>query len=342
MLKAKPTALIRSQPEDFEVIEIPKVLPSGSGEHLLVRVRKRGANTPWVATQLARWADVSERSVSWAGLKDRHAVTEQWFSIHCLKAEPDPANFAAEGCELLEVHRHGRKLRRGALEGNRFRIVLREMDGQAVTVGAAVPALAEGIPNRFGPQRFGRGGRNLVLAQRWLAGGPPPRQRSQKGFLISAARSAIFNAILERRVDTGVWNQPVPGDVMMLEGTGSRFSIDEVDSAIRERCISGDVHPSAPMWGRGGSATSGEALAIEQSAMEPHLAIAQGLERIAEMERRPLRVIPRELNAEVLGPDTLVVSFELPAGAYATTLLECLVDWRVPDTFSGETDAGED
>ncbi len=341
-MKTKPTALIRAKPEDFEVIEIPKVSPSGSGEHLLVRLRKRGANTPWAATQLARWAGVPERSVSWAGLKDRHAVTEQWFSIHCLNADPDPATFEAEGCTLLEVHRHGRKLRRGALAGNRFRIVLRELDGQADVVAKQVPALATGFPNRFGPQRFGRGGRNLVLAQRWLSGGPPPRQRSQKGFLISAARSAIFNAILDRRVDLGVWDKPVAGDVMMLEGTGSRFSIDTVDDGILERCASGDVHPSAPMWGRGGTASSSEALVIEQSAMEAYLAMSQGLERIAEMERRPLRVIPRELGAEVLDPNTLAVGFELPAGAYATTLLGCLVEWRVPDSLSGETDAGED
>lgn len=339
----RPGALIRNTPDDFQVVEIPKVVPDGHGEHLLVRVRKRDANTPWVATQLARWAGVPARAVSWAGLKDRRAVTEQWYSVHCMDAQPDPGAFAVAGVELLEVHRHSRMLRRGALLGNRFRIVLRELTEHAAGLAQVVPALARGVPNRFGPQRFGRGGRNLLRAERWFAGGSAPRDRMQRGMLISAARAALFNAVLERRIASDTWATPVDGDIMVLDRRGSRFVADFADPTLLPRCAAGELHPTGPLWGKGGSDATGAAAAVEEAAVAEHAALAAGLERAADAERRPFRVVPRALRAEVADDRTLVLAFELPPGAYATTLLDQLVQWRVPsDDLEGDLDVGED
>ncbi len=341
-MRERPGALIRESADDFKVTELPKVTPDGHGEHLLVRVRKRDANTQWVATQLARWAGVPARAVSFAGMKDRRAVTEQWFSIHCLATDPDPATLDAAGTTILEVHRHSRKLRRGALAGNAFSIVLRELTEDASLLAARARALADGVPNRFGPQRFGRGGRNLVRAQRWFDGGAPPRDRTQRSMMISAARSALFNEILEARVEDGNWATPLDGDIMMFDRRGSRFPADFDDETLLTRCATGEIHPSGPLWGEGGSEATDAAAQIEQSVIARHAKLAAGLERFATADRRPLRAIPIGVQTTVVDDATLRLEFELPPGAYATSVLDELVDWRVPDDTEGEPDAGED
>jgi tRNA pseudouridine13 synthase len=328
-MNKRPRAVIRSTPEDFRVVEIPKVMPSGEGEHLLVEVRKRGANTAWVAGQLARWAGVPPRAVSWAGLKDRNAVTEQWFSVHCPGRDPDTGMLAIDGVELLSVQRHSRKLRRGTLTGNRFRIVLRELGGKAQEVATAASGLEDGFPNRFGTQRFGREGRNVERAHAWLCGGGrPPRDRNQRGMLLSAARSYLFNIVLDRRIEDGSWNSPLAGDIMALDGSGSRFRVDTVDESLQGRCREGDIHPTGPLCGRGSDGPGGEAARVEQEALEPHAELVAALATVADSDRRALRVIPKALITEVADADTLVLEFQLPPGAYATTLLDALVEWR--------------
>ncbi|MEX0900504.1 MAG: tRNA pseudouridine(13) synthase TruD [Gammaproteobacteria bacterium] len=341
-MRERPGALIRENADDFKVTELPKVMPDGRGEHLLVRVRKRDANTQWVAAQLARWAGVPARAVSFAGMKDRRAVTEQWFSIHCFAAEPDPDALDAAGTTILEVHRHSRKLRRGALNGNRFAIVLRELTEDAELIAARSRSLADGVPNRFGPQRFGRGGRNLVRAQRWFDGGAAPRDRTQRAMMISAARSALFNEILEVRVEDGNWATPLDGDIMTLDRRGSRFTADFNDDTLLSRCAAGEIHPSGPLWGEGGSEATGAAAQVERSVIARNAKLAAGLEHVATADRRPLRAMPRDVKATVIDSATLRLEFELPPGAYATSVLDELVEWRVPDDTEGEPDAGED
>lgn len=317
-------------------MEIPKVTPTGAGEHLLVRVRKRDANTPWIAQCLARWAGVSERVVSWAGLKDRHAVTEQWYSVHLPGgADPDPAAFDAAGAEILEVTRHSRKLRRGTLAGNAFDIVLREV-ADAAGMAPRVEALAGGVPNRFGTQRFGRGGANLARARAWFDGGRPPRGRTDKAMAISAARSALFNAVLDARVESGTWARPVAGDIMMFEGGRGRFHLEVLEDDALSRCARGEIHPTGPLWGAGGSEATGDAAMIETDALAPFASLRTGLEARATPERRALRVMPRALTVEVTGTHALRVRFELPPGAYATTVLGTVFD------IEGESDAGSD
>lgn len=337
-MSTRPRARIRSTPEDFQVIEIPKVTPTDAGEHLLVEVRKRGANTAWVGEQLARWAGVPARAVSWAGLKDRHAVTEQWFSVHCPGSDPDLAAFAVDGVEILSMHRHARKLRRGALAGNRFHLVLRGLSGQADAVVSDAAALAAGFPNRFGAQRFGRGGGNIARARAWLLEGTRPRDRHQRGLLLSAARAELFNAVLDARIADGTWGQPLDGEVLALDGSGSHFVAETVDDTLRTRCAHGELHPTGPLCGRGGTEPLGHAGEVEREALAPHAALVEALAAVADADRRPLRVVPRTLRASAQDADTVVLEFGLPPGAYATTLLDGLVDWYEED----EADAGTD
>ncbi len=332
----KPTAVIKATPEDFRVVEIPKVTPTGAGEHLLVRVRKRDANTPWVAQRLARWAGVPERAVSWAGLKDRRAITEQWFSLHLPGgADPDPAMLDTPGVEILEASRHSRKLRRGTLAGNAFDIVLRQVVDPPGML-PEVEALAAGVPNRFGTQRFGRGGVNLARASAWFSGGRPPRGRNDRAMAISAARSALFNAVLDARIESGTWARPVAGDIMMFEGGRGRFLLESLEEDALSRCAHGEIHPTGPLWGAGGSEASGDAAEVEAAATAPFTAIREGLEAHARPERRALRVIPRGLAVEAVEADALRVRFELPPGAYATEVLGAVFD------LEGESDAGDD
>ena len=320
---------LREQPEDFRVIEQLGFAPGGGGEHLWTYIRKRGANTDWVAKQLARWADVPAMAVSYAGLKDRHAVTEQWFSIHLPgRPDPDPASMVIEGVECLDTVRHNRKLKRGGLKANRFEITLRDYDGDLgalETRWAAV--LANGVPNAFGEQRFGRDAGNLDQARAWFAGGRPPRDKHQRGLLLSAARSAVFNAILERRIAERTWNQGLDGDVMMLDGSHSVFEAPQIDDTLRQRLQTGDIHPTGPLWGEGEPMTTGAVRALEAAVANEHADLCSGL-LAARMnqERRSLRLPVGEgsFTRTDQGP---VLGFNLPAGSYATVVVAQMVDY---------------
>lgn len=319
---------IRVASEDFQVDELLGFEPDGAGAHLLLLVEKRGANTGWVASQLARLAGVHPRDVGYSGLKDRHAVTRQSYSLPWPLAAPVDACLAwsGEGFRVLAANRHGRKLRPGSHRGNRFRIHVREFTGNEAEVGDRMRLVAAaGVPNYFGPQRFGREGGNLDRARDWAAGAPAPRERSQRGFLLSAARSALFNLVLAERVRRGDWNALLPGEAVMLDGRRSYFRAPEPDDALRARCEQMDVHPTGPLWGAGDSPAAGAAQAVEQQALAQEAALgsllaAQGLEQ----ERRSLRLPVRALEWK-LGDDGCTLDFELPRGAFATAVLHELL-----------------
>lgn len=217
------TAKIRTTPEDFQVDELPAFEPSGEGEHLLLTIRKRGANTVHVAKVLAKWAGLPDMAVSYAGMKDRHAVTTQRFSVHLPKrVAPDPALLASDEIEVVESTWHNRKLQRGALAGNRFKLVLRDVQGDAAAIEERLSHIASrGLPNWFGEQRFGRDGGNVPAALAMFGG---RRMRpDQRSLLLSAARSALFNQVLAARVEQGNWDAPLDGEVWMLDGSRSVF-----------------------------------------------------------------------------------------------------------------------
>ncbi|MBN8769800.1 MAG: tRNA pseudouridine(13) synthase TruD [Stenotrophomonas nitritireducens] len=317
-------ALMRSVPEDFQVDELPAFEASGEGEHLLLDIRKRGANTVAVARQLAQWAGVPEMCVSYAGQKDRHAVTTQRFSVHLPKrVAPDLALLESDEVHVLASTWHNRKLQRGALAGNRFRLVLREVRGERPAIDERLQAIAaRGLPNWFGEQRFGRDGGNVPAALAMFAGRRV--RKDQRSMFLSAARSALFNRVLAARVEQGDWDGALEGEVWMLDGSRSVFGPEPMSEALAERLARFDIHPSGPLWGAGELRATGAALELEQAALadEQALALRAGLEQAGlKQERRALRLRPALMQHAWLQDDMLELSFALPPGCYATAVL---------------------
>lgn len=323
-----PTASadFRSTVEDFCVDEILPFEPEGTGEHIFLHIKKTGANTAWVAEQLAKFLKVKPYDVSYAGLKDRHAVTTQWFSIYAAKIkEVDWSSFDCEGVEILQETRHTRKLRRGAVRANQFKLVLRAVTGDKTEVDTRLQHIStEGVPNYFGEQRFGHQGNNikagLALCER-----PLRHKLSQKNALyVSALRSLLFNHFLSIRVTEKTWNQALLGDVMQLAGSHSIFNVEAVDQTLQERVMQADIHPAAPLWGAGEQRHTNP-VAYAEVLAHYDLIVKRLEESNLSLEYRAMRLIPEALTWEWLADDCLVLNFQLPVGCYATTLLRELV-----------------
>lgn len=328
---APATGRIRVVPEDFVVEEVLGFDADGSGAHGLLVVEKRGANTGWVAAQLARHAQVPSRDVGFSGHKDRNAVARQAFTV------PLPVDFdvdrcrdwCGEGYAVVVAARHGRKLRPGSHRGNRFELLIRELRGDRAEIEARLQRIGDaGVPNYFGPQRFGRDGANLRRALDWAEGREAPRERQQRGFVLSAARSYLFNEVLAERVRRGDWNRLLPGEAAMLDGRRSFFHAAAIDATLERRCADMDVHPSGPLPGRGESPATEDALDVERCALAAHdgLVALLAAERL-EHERRSLRLPVREFTWAFAADGVLTLHFALPRGAFATAVLhELLAD----------------
>lgn len=314
---------MRACPEDFQVDEELGFEPDGEGQHLLLQLRKREANTDWVAKGIARLAGVPPNAVGYAGLKDRHAVTTQWFSIDLAgRAPPQDWSGLGEGIEVLRAEPHRRKLHKGALRGNRFRLLLREIAGEREPIEARLSAIASGgIPNYFGVQRFGRDGDNLNQVERLFAGELGRLPHHLRGLYLSSARSHLFNQVLARRVEQGSWNRALPGDLLMLDGRRALFPCPEPDAEIERRIGELDIHPTGPLYGKGRTQLAGVAANLEAEVMAGFTSWCEGLERFGlEVDRRPLRVRVAGLAWRWLD-EGLEMTFSLPAGAYATGVL---------------------
>jgi tRNA pseudouridine13 synthase len=353
-------AVLRATPEDFLVEELMPFVPTGEGEHLWLKVQKRGFDTEQVAKQLARLAHITRRDVGYAGMKDRHAVTVQWFSLHLPgRIDPDFAGLPP-GVEIREAARHTRKLKTGGLGGNRFVIVLRDCLGDRETVTRRVEAIrARGVPNYFGEQRFGRAGDNVERARAMFGGKEMPREtangpslargprldpigdRKLRGIYLSAARSLLFNTVLARRVADGTWYRLVDGEAVMLDGRRSFFVPETHDEDFPWRLAAGDIHPSGPLWGRGEPPSRGVARDLELAVAGENPELVRGLEQAGlEQERRALRVIPRDLAIEWLDAATLRIGFSLPPGSYATVLLRELAEYSVAQASPAASQSG--
>lgn len=317
---------IRVRPEDFQVEEVLGFEPDGQGEHLWLWLEKRLANTSWVAGQLARWAGVAPMVVGYAGMKDRHAVARQWFSIHLPRRQAPAEGPAIPGVTVLVRTWHGRKLKRGSHRGNRFVITVRDIRGDVAAARERLDALAaQGVPNAFGAQRFGRDGGNVAQARDWLAAPRPARlPATRRGLLLSAARAWLFNQVLAERVARGDWNQPLPGDCFQLDGRGSWFGPETgIDDSLRDRVGQGLVHPTGPLWGAGEPPTALAVQALEQAVAGREPVLAEGLARFGlRQERRALRLRAQGLHwTWADGDGTLQLAFQLPAGGFATAVL---------------------
>jgi tRNA pseudouridine13 synthase len=320
------TAELRRTPDDFRVDEILGYDADGEGEHALLWVEKRDANTDWVARELARFAGVPPLNVGYAGLKDRHAVTRQVFTVQLAgKLDPDWSAFPHAEVKVLASTRHKRKLKRGALRGNRFVLVLRDVRGERTRAEEVLQAIAtRGVPNYFGEQRFGREGGNVAQARAMFAGRRVDRDK--RSILLSAARSHIFNSVLAARVERDAWDKPLEGEIWSLAGSRSWFGPEPFDDKLAARLAQGDIHPSGPLWGQGDPPTTSVAGDLEREIASAYTDLTEGLVAARmEQERRPLRLLPKDLRWRWLDDETLELGFELPAGAYATVVARELI-----------------
>ena len=324
-------AVIRSQASDFQVDEQLPFELSGEGEHAWLRIQKIGSNTDWVAEQLAKFSEVPHVAIGFAGMKDRYAVTTQWFSVNLAgKPEPDWTEFETDEIQVLEQTRHSRKLKRGVLAGNTFQLILRELAGSEAEWEHALQAIsAQGVPNYFGEQRFGHHGNNLRRAEQWFSSGKAPRKRTQKSLYLSAARSWLFNQVLSARIMTGSWDKAMQGDILRLAGTKTgQFLAENVDDEIIKRIDMMDVHPTGPLWGRGLLETSGEVAELEVNTLADWSAWQLGMEKAGlDQARRALRLLPEGLQWQFMddtlnaGQLAVQLNFSLVPGAYATAVL---------------------
>ena len=326
-------ATLKAIPADFQVFEVMHVQPEGDGEHLWLHIEKTGWNTEDVAMWLAKSAGVHRLSVGYSGLKDKHAITRQWFSLH-LPGKADPAFSWPEGLRLCDSARHRRKLNRGTHRANAFVIRATRFSGERAAVEQRLQAImAAGVPNYFGEQRFGRGAGNLVRGSEWLSGGEAPRKKSLRGLWLSAVRSDLFNQVLAERVTRGVWNQVLEGDLLQPEGSRGLFRADE-DSDAGRRVAEAEVHPTAPLPGVPGMASSGPCRDLEQQVLAPFESVIEGLcregvEEARRATRLPVRDLQWSWRQEREGEDCLELAFVLPTGAFATTVMAELI--RSPD-----------
>ncbi len=321
----------RCSPEDFIVEEINAFEAHGEGEHLLLTIEKTGLNTAFVAKQLSLWAGINEMGIGYAGLKDRHAVTTQRFSVHLpKKIAPDFDSLNIEGVKLLNKQWHHRKLPRGALAGNRFTLSLREITGEKTAIDKRLESIRDfGLPNYFGEQRFGRERANVGMALKMFAGDRVKRE--QRSIYLSAARSEIFNAVLASRIQNNNWLSALDGEVWMIDGSHSIFGPEPLNDDLRTRAETLEIHPTGPMWGKGELRSQSLVLACETAVAEAYPELCRGLEAAdLKQERRALRIRVQDLEWEWPSDDQLQCRFSLPPGAYATELLAELGELTEP------------
>ncbi|MCS3472506.1 tRNA pseudouridine13 synthase [Pseudomonas sp. JUb42] len=331
------SAVLKATAEDFQVDEVLDIPLSGDGEHLWLWVEKRGLNTEEAARRLARAAGVQLRTVSYAGLKDRQALTRQWFSIQLPgKADPDMSSAENDTLKILKSGRHKRKLQRGAHAANGFTLRLTGLAADKAALDLRLQAIAaQGIPNYFGAQRFGFDGGNLGEARDYAARQALPEQRNVRSRLLSTARSYIFNQVLAARVADGSWQRAQVGDLLAFTDSRSFFPAGEAECSDPRLAIL-DLHPTGPQWGQGPSPAQGITAELENSVAQRESVLCDWLIRAGmEHERRILRLPIGRLTWHYPESDILQLEFVLPAGCFATVLVRELVD-LVP---VGQTDS---
>ncbi len=314
---------IRTLAEDFVVTEQLSFEPSGEGEHVFLFIEKTGENTDYVARQLAKFANVRQRDVSYAGLKDRHAVTTQWFSVWLPgKADPDWRELETDNIKILHTVRHARKLKRGVLSGNSFKLIIRDWQGDKEKTEQQLNAIkTDGIANYYGEQRFGHAGHNVSKALALFQGAKVGRE--QRSIYLSAARSYLFNQILAERVVEKTWNQALSGDYYVFDLGHSYFRAEQIDADIIRRLAAKEIHPTGILWGKGNA----ELLPIEQAVIAEYQELADGLVASGlEQDRRALRITVADLHWQFIDDTTLSLSFTLPAGCYATSVLREIIN----------------
>ena len=334
-LLGKPlgTAVFKRELQDFQVEEVLGFEPSGDGEHCVVWIEKEDRNTNDVASDFATRLGIRKRLVSHCGLKDRNAVTRQWFSLH-LPGQPSPSasDLESEGVRVLKITRHLKKLHRGTHQGNRFIVRLRDCtfsDEAGATRWEQI--VQRGVPNYFGKQRFGRDGGNVNQARQFMAGEIEVKNPLLRGILISATRSAIYNACVAERVEVGNWDTPLDGEVFGFPENRSLVLPHNVRGDEAERVKAGSLELTAPLWGQGELHSDGEVKLLEESVSRRYPELVDGLAQFnLKQERRVMRLTPLDASMTWESNSSLTLSFGLPKGTYATTLLREMGDLVEP------------
>lgn len=322
------TGVIRTHFSDFKVDEKFDFDFTGEGEHSLIHIKKIDTNTDWLCRQIAELAGLKKVDVSYAGLKDRNAITTQWFSVW-LPGKPDPdwSQLNSENIKVLDSLRHNRKLRRGSLRGNQFTLIVRNVEGDASDLEKRMNIIkADGVPNYFGDQRFGIDGQNLEKAKIMFSG-KREKDRFKRGIYLSAARSAMFNDVLSQRVEMDKWANGIAGDVMLLDNSHSYFLTENIDDEIVIRLKEHDIHPSGPLWGRGELLSKLSVAELENKLPNKFEMFDSGLKNARlDQDRRSLRLSVNQLRWNYDANNKLLeLSFFLPAGGYATAVLREIV-----------------
>ncbi len=329
---------IKTVPEDFVVEEIPAYEPSGEGNHVYLRVKKRDLPTDVAVRTIAKALGADARNAGVAGMKDKRAVTTQWISLEPPRgiAVDDFLSRAAalslDGIEIVDARRHGNKLKTGHLHGNRFRIVVRDVPDPKAFTDKAEKIAVTGVPNAFGEQRFGKEADNAKRALDIVTGKEkPPRDGRLLRLLYSALQSDVFNSVLDERVRRGTWATALQGDVLKKMDTGGLFvcSDEQEDAARAER---GEVSATGPLPGPKMMRAEGDVGALEDEIAHARLGEAYGKAFegvLGEGTRRALRLFVKEMrvscntvaNASGHEETSCVIEFVLPKGAFATTVL---------------------
>lgn len=327
----KPTisGQIKSCPEDFRVIEVMDIQPSGEGEHHWLKITKTRCNTEQVAKALAQFAGVAVRDVGYSGMKDFQAVTTQWFSVWKPKGNvPEWGEFVMQGVSLETITRHTRKIKRGTHRANKFEITARNLQGDSESLLAKLELVkAQGVPNYFGAQRFGRGADNMRQASEMLLEGKKIKSRNLRGILLSSVRSWLFNQVVAQRVVQNSWQTLYANEPANLNGSNSVFSASN-DAENLRRISDLDIHPTAPLMGDGADKVMRDCLDLYQQEMtwlEPYAALINALQRARlNYQRRAIRSVADELQWSLEGAE-LFLSFTLQRGQFATSLLRELI-----------------
>ncbi len=311
---------IKAEIDDFQVEEIPAYAPSGEGEFLYLWLEKRDLGAEYFQRQIAKRLDLAPGDIGSAGLKDRRAVTRQWISVPKF-AEPNLPHLEGDGIRVLETSRHGNKLKLGHLHGNRFRILIRDSVGDPAPILDAIAQF--GLPNYYGPQRFGNDGETLALGWQLLRGEPTPRHSPFLHKLaLSAVQSALFNLLLGQRLREGTWRTVLPGDVLAKIPFGGMF-VSEDPAAEQVRLDAREIVSAGPIFGKKMFPAKDVVSQREEALLAEHQLSRASFANFGKLmlgTRRHNLIYVNDLKCEP-EPAGLWLSFSMPAGSYATVLL---------------------
>jgi tRNA pseudouridine13 synthase len=332
----KCTATLKQYPADFVVKEQLSFEPEGEGTHAFLWIEKNSLNTQDVINQLSRFTGLQAKHIGYAGLKDKQAMTSQWFSINLEGlSEPDWSEFSFPNISIKSVSYHKKKLKVGSILSNEFSIILRDVCESDVSelnkksIESRIEKIIQyGVPNYFGPQRFGIDNQNIKKADAWFSSKIKIKQRSQKSIILSAARSFLFNYLLSQRIEKYGWNNLVSGEVMMLDGSHSIFTVDDIEDAdIKSRFEEKDIHPTLSLWGQGELLSTANLLQLEKDLSVDYPLWCKAMENKGlKQQRRAIRVFPQNLKFTWLEDNQLQLQFSLAKGCYATSIIRELIN----------------